>query len=417
MRIPKNIASLLVDVDPTHSAYLQEDGTILVNVVGALYGLPEAGKLWATTLQKTLLKIGYRQCFDDPCLYQREERGAVSTLCVHVDDVLHTYTTNAKHLRNDLVQKLESEYSEIKKTAMDSQHNISYLGMNICRKTEACADGVRRSGLTITMPNYIEECLVDGNTRGSAPTPATQELFSIDESLPASGDKRAFLAKVMKLMYLARKCRPDILLPCAFLATRAPAPTQEDWNKLARIYRYLNATRDLPLFIAPDATKITAFVDASFAVHADAKGQSGRIIGLGNIGAPAIIKTGKQKLVARSSTEAELISLADSTAEVLMLKRIVEFLGRKPHPVTIYQDNTSAKHMAETGHGGTTGKSKHIAVRYFFIKQHIDNGDIQLKYLPTGQMVADMLTKPLVGRLFISLRQKIMNLPPDRRES
>lgn len=412
MRIPKNIAKILIQVDKSYTDFLQKDGSILVNVTGALYGLPEAGKLWFEKLRKTLTRLGYKQAFDDPCVFQRTDaEGEVSTLCVHVDDMLHTFTKGAKKLREELIDALEREYKDIKKSFLTHKNSISYLGMDIKRSTFVCVDGVTRSGLSITMPNFLEECLVDGNTAGTAKTPATAELFNINKKLKPIGSPNAFLAKLMKLMYLARKCRHDILLPCCFLATRSKEPTSEDWAKLSRIYRYLNGTRGLPLNIAPDSLQLRAYVDASYAVHKDAKGQSGRVVAIGNIGGPAIVKTTKQHLVALSSTEAELISLAESTTDVLMMKRILRFLGVKSSRTVVFQDNKSTKHMAELGRGGKSGNSKHIGVRYFFIKQHIDNGDLTLEYLPTEEMTADILTKPLVGNLFYKMRAKLLNLP------
>jgi hypothetical protein len=143
----------------------------------------------------------------------------------------------------------------------------------------------------------------------------------------------------------------------------------------------------------------------------DAKGHGGRIISLGRTGGPIYLKSQKQKLVARSSTEAELICLADAVVDVLWAIKIMRFLCIKIKPVTLLQDNKSTIFMAETGAGGRTGNSKHIDVRYFFAKQHIDNGDLKLEYLQTDAMLADFLTKPLQGRKFYEFRAKLLNLP------
>jgi hypothetical protein len=67
--------------------------------------------------------------------------------------------------------------------------------------------------------------------------------------------------------------------------------------------------------------------------------------------------------------------------------------------------------MAEAGRGGKSGKSKHIDVRYFFVKQHIDHGDRLIQHLPTADMTADRLTKPLLGHQCYILRAKLMTHP------
>jgi hypothetical protein len=297
--------------------------------------------------------LGYKQSFDDQCLFQKNDsKGETSTICIHVDDVLHTFTKGARHLRQELVAALENEYKELKNVQLTNKNSISYLGLDIQWRELPRADGKRQKGLNLTMPKYLEECLVEANINGTVKTPATADLFNINPKSKQVGSSSSFLARLMKLMYLAKKCRYDILLPCVFLATRAKEPTEEDWAKLMRVYKYLNGTRHIPLFLSPDSLQLRAYVDASFAVHPDAKGQSGRVIGLGTIGGPVVIKSVKQSLVSRSSTESELISLADSTADVLMLKRLLNFLRVKGSKAVILQDNKSTKLMAESGRGG-----------------------------------------------------------------
>lgn len=414
MRIAPDLAEQLVNVEQKYKKYVQKDGTILVNVVGALYGLPEAGKLWHSRLTKSLTNIGYKQSHDDPCLFYRTEGKERSTLVIHVDDMLHTWTQGAKKLRQELHDALITEYKTVKNSTMNEDGQLSYLGMNIVRNKVTCNDGKKRNGFSITMPSFLESALFESRITGTAKTPSTSELFSINQKLQPVGSPTVFLSKVMKLMYLAKKVRPDILLPCSFLASRAKTPTIEDWNKLRRVYRYLNGTRGLPTVIAPDSSRINAYADASYNVHVDGKGQSGRIIGVGSLGGPALLKSVKQNIVTRSSTESELVSLSDCTADVILMTRLSQFLGfgSPKKPPVIYQDNKSAIQMAEAGRGGKSGNSKHISVRYFFIKQFLDNKELQLEHLPTKEMTADIFTKPLVGELFYSLRGKLLNLPP-----
>eukprot|EP01033_Poteriospumella_lacustris_P012998 gene12998-9295_t len=344
MRIPKQLSSFLSDIDPSYDRFRQPDGTILVNLVGALYGLPEAGKLWYNRLTSTIRNLGYERSTDDECLWTLKDGDEVSTLCLHVDDVFHTF--RGTRLRAKLVAALKEEYDEIKQERLEKTHSISYLGIDIRRVIVPEADGHRRPGLRLTMPKLLEECLVDGNARGSANTPATSTLFDVDHTAPPCGNPREFLSKVMKLMYLARKCRTDILLSCSFLAARAAAPTAEDWKKLLRVYRYLGNTRDAAMTIAPTSAQVHAFVDASFAVHADAKGHSGEVLTIGQNGCSIHARSKKQQLVARSSTESELIALADSVSNIIMVKRIMSFLGAPNLPAIVYQDNKSTITMA-----------------------------------------------------------------------
>ena len=116
----------------------------------------------------------------------------------------------------------------------------------------------------------------------------------------------------------------------------------------------------------------------------------------------------KQKVVGKSSTEAELIGLTDGSSQIVWARDYLQHQGYSTHATIVNQDNKSTIVMATKGKSNS-GRSKHINVRYFYIKDRIDAGELVLQYLPTEQMVADILTKPLQGALFRSIRSKLLN--------
>ena len=65
--------------------------------------------------------------------------------------------------------------------------------------------------------------------------------------------------------------------------------------------------------------------------------------------------------------------------------------------------------MAEKGRS-TSDKTRHINIRYFFVKHYMDSDELKIEYLPTEEMVADVLTKPLQGDLFRRMRNKLLNV-------
>jgi hypothetical protein len=81
------------------------------------------------------------------------------------------------------------------------------------------------------------------------------------------------------------------------------------------------------------------------------------------------------------------------------------------------QDNMSAMLLETNGKQSSSKQTKHIRVRYFFIKDRVSNGDITLKHCPTGEMLADHFTKPLQGALFQKFRAEIQSIPPDINEA
>ena len=74
----------------------------------------------------------------------------------------------------------------------------------------------------------------------------------------------------------------------------------------------------------------------------------------------------------------------------------------------VFQDNKSAILMQKNGRNSCTGNSRHIKIRYFWVKNRIDDKEISVEYLPTNLMLADFFTKPIQGERFRELRKNIM---------
>jgi hypothetical protein len=173
-----------------------------------------------------------------------------------------------------------------------------------------------------------------------------------------------------------------------------------------RVLKYLHGTPDLKLALRPgNVLHLHAFIDASFAVHHNARSHTGVVI---TIGCGALfVKSMVQKLMAKSSTEAELIALSDALGQVVWTRNLLEAMGYEMEPATVYQDNMSTIAMVRNG-GPTSHRTRHINIRFFFAKDHEDRGEIKIEYCPTEDMLADFFTKPLQGALFIRLRTQLL---------
>jgi len=157
-----------------------------------------------------------------------------------------------------------------------------------------------------------------------------------------------------------------------------------------------------------DDLSVRVYADASYGVHPDAKGHTGVVISLGK--GPVFVKSSKQKLVAKSSTEAELIALADCVTQAVWTRDFLIEQGYEMGPVEIFQDNKSTITLAERGHS-TSDRTRHINIRYFFVHDRIAAGEVKVTYKPTLDMIADIMTKPLQGDLFRTLRARLLNWP------
>ena len=123
-------------------------------------------------------------------------------------------------------------------------------------------------------------------------------------------------------------------------------------------------------------------------------------------------KSSKQKLNTKSSTEAELVGASDYIAWTLWTKRFLEEQGFKLLRNVFYQDNESAIKLEKNGKASSSGKTRHIHIRYFFMKDTIENEMIDVQHCPTEKMIADFYTKPLQGKLFKVMRDMLMGLAP-----
>ena len=120
------------------------------------------------------------------------------------------------------------------------------------------------------------------------------------------------------------------------------------------------------------------------------------------------MKSCKLRLMVKSSTEAELVAMSDMCSTVLWALEWLRELDYDVKSAIVYQDNLSAMQLATNG-DLSSGKSKHIEIRYYWLKDYVDNGKFEIKHLTTENMIADILTKPLQGKLFKRHREKLLN--------
>ena len=120
----------------------------------------------------------------------------------------------------------------------------------------------------------------------------------------------------------------------------------------------------------------------------------------------------KQRINTRSSTESELVGTYEYMPYNIWVQNFMEAQGYKLKSNIIYQDNQSAIKMESNGRASCSDRSRHIDIRYFFVKDYVRRNEIQIQYCPTDKMLADYFTKPLQGSLFRKFRAIIMGWEP-----
>jgi hypothetical protein len=402
MALAPLIASLIIRLDPSASEFLQEDGSMIVGLIKALYGCLESGKLWYDLLSSTLTELGFTMNWYDRCVFNKGSGDDMITVGIFVDDLF--ITTKFLSTIQELYEQLAAKFTNI---TMNIGPNVSYLGMNFEFKPGSCI---------VSMGGFIQEFLRDHPPSGRSPSPAGENLRDADDSPLLDLERKSnFHIITAKLLYLAKRVRPDLLVAISYLTTRVQYPNESDQLKLERVVNYLSSTQDDHILLTPPQTeplRVTAFVDASYCAHVDGKGHTGCVITLG--GGPIYCRSTKQKSSSKSSTEAELIALADSTSRVMWCIFFLEEQGCPAPPGiinrhTMYQDNQSTIAMAKNGHPKAE-RSLHIRKNLFWFKDVLDENIISVTYLRTELMTADLLTKPKQGLAFRTLKSLVMGI-------
>ena len=207
----------------------------------------------------------------------------------------------------------------------------------------------------------------------------------------------------------AHSTYPELLFGISWLATHQGKASVQDLKKLKRIMGYVKAHPDHCMTLKPKSLKIICAADASYGDHHDGKSHSGGVVGFEGDNkciSPVMFICGKQPVVAKSSFEAEIIAASTVGDSFVWFS---DFMGEIDLVVAgsiMYQDNKSAIISMEKG-GGSFKRTKHIKIRYFWLKALVDEGVLKFEYVQTAEMVADILTKPLVGPVFQFLAEKI----------
>ena len=258
---------------------------------------------------------------------------------------------------DDLVQCIEAKFGHMAKTQGDEHE---FLGMKLQFDQQ-------NKTVKVLMQSYIEEAIQQSqlDMRWVAATPAMKNLFDIDPNTAKLSplESERFRSVVCKLLYVALRGRPDILLSVVFLASRVSKATLQDQTKLKRLLEYLYGTYDLPLILgADDIQTMYTFVDASYAVHDDIKSHTGGVITFGRGGIAC--KSTKQKVVTKSSTEAELVGASEYLPSTIWVQYFLQAQGFPHRHSYLEQDNQSAMRLERNGRASATSYQHPLFFHY-----------------------------------------------------
>lgn len=350
----------------------------------AIYGLKQSSRAWNTKVDQTLIKLGYKKSELEPCLYTRKKDNLYTIVALYVDDFFIFY--NDKENLTKLKQCLSAEF-KIKDLGSAKQ----CLGVRIMHDK-------RKGIITMDQESYINQVLQRFNMTDckSVSTPMDSNIcFDDSDNNSDLCDKTIPYQRLIgSLMYLAVLTRPDIAYTVSFLSQYNNCYTDLHWKCAKRVLRYLAGTRSCVLSFSKDGCELEGYVDADWAGNVkDRKSYTGFVFKLA--GAAISWESNKQKTVALSSTEAEYMALSEASKEAIYLKNLLYELIGYTCSVTVFNDNQSAQKLSSNP--VLHKRSKHIDVRHHFVREAVLNGLVDIKYLSTANMIADVLTKSLAS--------------------
>jgi Reverse transcriptase (RNA-dependent DNA polymerase) len=406
MKITGVLVDLLMEMDPNlyGPMIVFENGkkVVYVLVLRAIYGMLEAALLWYKKFKKELEGAGFTFNPYDPCVANRIIKGDQQTIVFHVDDLKSSHK-NSK-VNDEFEHWLNKKYGDHGKVASKRGKVHDYLGMVL--------DYSEKGAVKIDMRKYVKDMLnafpIKLDSKMIARTPSGDKIFEQGPGKALEKERQElFHTFVAKALFLTKRGRPDIQQAIALLCTRVKSPSESDWNKLVRVMKYLNYTKDKVLRVKVDDPHVIKwYVDAAFAVHPDFRSHTGAVMTMGEGSLQTISR--KQKLNTRSSTESELVGVDDVSTMILWTKLFLEAQGLEIKKNIVFQDNKSAILLEVNGKKSAGKRSRALNIRYFFVTDQAEKGNLHVEYCPTDQMVGDYFTKPLQGGKFSNFRKIIL---------
>jgi hypothetical protein len=366
-------------------------GHLVCKLSKSLYGLKQAPKVWADELRSTMRELDFLPLDGDDCLYRNKMFDVF--IVTYVDDM--AVAAPSKAVIDDVLQRLEKKFKLKRLGSMKR-----FLGLEISRDREKRTIHIKQS-------SYAAKVLERFGMNDSKPTQTPMDRVQLcpgDDEFDVSLYQQA----IGSVIYLTTMSRPDLAYAVGTLAMFCASPSEVHWNAFKRLCRYIQGTKDYALVLGGGDPELVGFTDASYGDTYDFRSTGGHVFKLG--GGTISWSSKRQGPTAASTTESEYVQASEAAKEAIWLQRLIEGFGVKQGPIKLHGDNRSAIALAKNGEFHS--RTKHIGVRYHFIRHAISDGHIDFAWVPTDDNLADIMTKALQPYKFAPLVAKL-NLVPD----
>jgi hypothetical protein len=412
-----DFSNAFVQADLKESVYIElpagfrspngDDYTLKLNK--NLYGLCQAPKTWFDKLSTELHGLGFVPSSHDPCMFVHPDM----IVLVYCDDCL-MFTRDQSKVDDMIVRMRKAFPGGL--TVEDSV--FAFLGVEVFADDETGKTKLAQSGLIKKILATTK--LTDCNSKRTPASPTTLGSEQLGESCVAEWD---YASVVGMLMYLSSNSRPDIQFAVHQCARFTHSPRKSHEQAVKHICRYLKGTMHKGIEFDPDPSlKLDLYCDADYAGlwgsedsqdSVCVKSRTGYVLTLG--GYPLLWVSRLQNEIALSTLESEYISLSQAMRDLIPMRRLLKEVsaslgvtadGAAIMKSTVFEDNNGALGLANSPK--MTPRTKHIAVKYHFFKEHIKPGEIEIVKVESEYQKADIFTKGLTTFTFESIRKLLI---------
>ncbi|CAA7041690.1 unnamed protein product [Microthlaspi erraticum] len=358
----------------------------------SLYGLKQAPRQWNMKFDTFMKNQKFTRSIHDSCVYVKEVgHEDYIYLLLYVDDMFLAARsmTEIRKLKNVLSQEFEMK---------DMGAASRILGIDIKRDRE-------KGTLCLSQSRYIEKVIQRFNMSGAkivtTPIGAHFRLSSTKEDEEGVDIEIVpYSSAVGSIMYAMVGTRPDVAYAIGLVSRFMSKPGAVHWEAVKWLLRYLRSSTDLNLvYTKGENFRVQGYCDSDYAGDLDRRRSiSGYVFTVG--GNTVSWKSSLQSIAALSTTEAEYIALTKAVKEAIWIRGLLIDMGLKAEKASVWCDSQSAICLSKNN--AFHERTKHMATKFNFIRDIIEEGEVEVLKIHTSENPADMLTKGIHVKKFDS---------------